>query len=140
MIDELLGDLRRDEGWRESPYRDSLGFLTIGYGFLIDERKDVTLPKQVGDLWLEVVAQSKWLDLVDRRPWLMTQPEDVQRALANMAYQLGVNGVLGFKRMLAALEAGAREAAAGEALDSTWAKQTPARAERVTKLIRGSDA
>lgn len=137
MFDKLLSDLRSDEGWRESPYRDSLNFLTIGYGFLIDERRQVKLPRAVGDLWLELVAKEKWADLVGRLPWLSTQPEDVQRALANMAYQLGVDGLLGFRVMFAALSAGDRKRAAEAALDSTWARQTPARAKRAADLIRG---
>ena len=138
MIDDLLNDLKREEGWRSKPYRDHLGFLTIGYGFLIDERKDVELPQSVGDLWLEHVATEKWLEIRDRFPWLAAQPEDVQRAIAQMAYQLGVNGVARFRNMLDSLESGDRQAAAEHALDSTWAKQTPERASRVAALIRGS--
>jgi lysozyme len=137
MLDKLLADLRSDEGWRESPYRYSLDFLTIGYGFLIDERKSVKLPRAVGDLWLELVARDKWSDLLGRLPWLSEQPEDVQRALANMAYQMGVGGVLGFRTMLAALTANDRVRAAEAALDSTWARQTSARALRVAALLRG---
>ena len=33
----LLADLKRDEGFRGRPYRDGEGFLTIGYGTLIEE-------------------------------------------------------------------------------------------------------
>lgn len=57
--------------------------------------------------------------------------------MANMAYQLGVSGVLRFRKMLEALRAGDREKAAEEALDSAWATQTPERAQRVARLIRG---
>lgn len=138
MLEELLADLRDDEGWEESPYRDSLGFLTIGYGFLIDERKSVKMPRAVGDLWLELVAREKWGDLLSRVPELASQPDDVQRALANMAYQMGVDGLLGFRTMFAALAAGDRKRAAAAALDSRWAKQTPERAKRVAALIRGT--
>src|SRR5690606_29536448 len=87
-LDTLLSDLRRDEGWQESAYEDSLGFLTIGYGFLIDARKGGYLPREIGDKWLEHAAGKRWNALVDRLPWLLSQPEPVQRALANMAYQL----------------------------------------------------
>lgn len=138
MNDALLADLVRDEGWQESPYRDSLGFLTIGYGFLIDERKPVKLPREVGELWLRIAAEERWHSLLNRLPWLADQPEDVQRALANMAYQMGPDGVLKFSKMLLALRNGSRERAAAESLDSTWAKQTPLRAQRVAKLIRGT--
>jgi len=137
-FDTLLSDLRRDEGWRESAYEDSLGFLTIGYGFLIDARKGGALPRAIGDAWLEHAAQARWSALLAELPWLETQPEAVQRALANMAYQLGCGGVMRFRKMLAALERGDRQKAADEALDSTWARvQTPNRAQRVAALIRG---
>lgn len=70
-------------------------------------------------------------------PAFNDQPAEVQRALGSMAYQLGPAGVMKFKRMLAALAAGDRETAADEALDSTWSRQTPARARRIAALIRG---
>lgn len=135
----LVADLKSDEGWRDRPYRDHLGFLTVGYGFLIDERKSIAMPLEVGELWLSRLAHERVTHLNDRLPWLKNQPDDVQRALANMAYQMGVNGVLAFRRMLNALTSGGRIAAAREALDSTWAKeQTPERAQRIANLIRGN--
>jgi lysozyme len=54
-----------------------------------------------------------------------------------MAYNLGAEGVAGFQMMLAALQRGDRDAAALNCLDSLWAKQVGARAERVADLIRG---
>jgi lysozyme len=132
-----LNDLRRDEGWSPSPYFDSNDYLTIGYGFLIDERKPVTMPRAVGELWLQLEAEGKWSGLLVRFPWLSQQPSDVQRALVNMVYQLGVDGVAHFVLMLEALKRGDREAAAVNALSSAWAKQTPERAARVATLIRG---
>lgn len=137
---QLLNDLRRDEGWSSAPYRDSQGLLTIGYGFLIDPNRQVTLPRAVGELWLQLEADGKWSALIARLPWLQSQPDDVKRALQNMAYNLGVEGVSAFKLMLGALERGDREAAALNALDSEWAKQVGARAVRVADLIRGHSA
>lgn len=137
MIPELLEDLKRDEGWVPHAYEDHLGYLTIGYGFLIDERRGGELPREVAEEWLRKAASERWWKLCKLEPWLLSQPEDVQRAIANMAYQLGVNGVRGFTRMLGALRANDRERAAQEALDSKWATQTPERAKRVTDLIRG---
>jgi lysozyme len=137
MIDQLIEDLKRDEGFKDHPYQDHLGFWTIGYGSLIDARRGSTIPSAVATMWLELGAQHRWHDLLDLFPWLADQPEEVQRALANMAYQLGVNGVAKFRRMMEALESGDRKLAAVEALDSRWAQQTPARAKRVADLIRG---
>lgn len=140
MIAEIVADLKADEGWRAEPYQDHLGLWTIGYGFLIDGRKSVRLPQVVGDFWLKTLVEERTKALNDALPWLQAEPDDVQRALVNMAYQMGVAGVLKFQKMLDALKAGDRNLAANEALDSTWAKQTPQRAQKVAALIRGSDA
>jgi lysozyme len=52
-----------------------------------------------------------------------------------MAYQMGVEGVQGFSKMIAALQVGDYPRAADEALDSLWAKQTPARARDVAQRL-----
>jgi len=136
---QLRDDLKRDEGWRAHAYQDTLGYWTIGYGFLVDERKGGGLPQHIGDKWLYSLI-SKTVDELDSRiPWWKNQPEEVQRALVNMAYQLGVNGLLRFNNMLGALRDGRREEAALHALDSRWASQTPNRARRVAALIGGYD-
>lgn len=137
MIETIVADLKADEGWRPEPYQDHLGFWTIGYGFLIDARKSVSLPPTVGEFWLEYLVTERQKALDAALPWLADQPEAVRRALVNMAYQLGVSGVLNFRKMLDALKAGNRTLAANEALDSRWARQTPARARRVALRIRG---
>lgn len=67
-------------------------------------------------------------------------PEAVQRALANMAFNLGLPRLLGFRRLLAALEAGDYAAAAREALDSRWAEQVGLRAVRIAQGFRGGRA
>lgn len=135
MIDDLLEDLKRDEGWVPHAYQDSEGYWTIGYGFLIDERRGGYLPLSIGEIWLEQAAMRRWNELARKEPWLLEQPEAVQRAVANMAYQMGVEGVRDFEQMLRALRAGSRRLAAKHALDSRWAKQTPERALRVATLM-----
>jgi lysozyme len=70
-------------------------------------------------------------------PAFDNQPADVKNALRLMVYQLGPAGLFSFRRMLAALEARDRVTAAEEALESTWAEQTPERARRVAMQIRG---
>lgn len=137
MIEDLVNDLKTDEGWEPSAYQDHLDYWTIGWGFLIDERRGGEIPVHIAEQWLTYLASNKWNQLASKHEWMLDQPEDVQRALANMAYNLGVGGVSKFKKMLAALQAGDRELAATEALDSRWAIQVPNRANRVTDLLRG---
>jgi len=138
-LDKLHDDLRRDEGCVRHAYEDSEGFLTIGVGRLIDQRRggglsDGEIALLLGNDIARVVA-----DLDARIPWWRDLPDGVQRGLANMAFQLGIFGLLKFRKTLEHLKAGNYAAAATEALDSKWARQTPARAQRVAALLGGSD-
>jgi lysozyme len=137
MIDKLMADLKEDEGFIPYVYDDILGYKTLGYGFMVDIRKGGEIPRKVAEYWLHHEAFTSWQALCKALPWLVEQPEDVQRALGNMAYQMGVQGVLGFKMMLLALENGDRKLAATNAQESKCANQTLPRAHRVAKLIRG---
>ena len=131
----VRADLIREEGFRASAYTDSEGYWTIGIGKLIDAR--------LGGGITEIEAAgllNNDLDRIDAEldkalPWWRTQPDNVQRALSQMCYQLGLTRLLGFKKMLEALEIGDYELAKIEGLDSQWAKQTPDRAKRVTALF-----
>lgn len=140
--------LRADEGWRAFVYDDATGqpitkgytvkgYPTIGYGFCIDPIKGRPLSKEIGNLWLAEVIAEVSKALADRWPHFLSQPEDVRSALVSMAFNMGVEGLLQFKLMLAALAIHDREAAATQALNSLWANQVPARAKRTADLIRG---
>lgn len=140
MQDALISDLKQEEGLKLVAYQDHLGFWTIGYGRLIDERKgggiseaeaEYLLRNDVAKVTSALAAQCQgWVDM----------PDNIRRATANMAFQLGINGVLAFKKMWAALRSKDWDEAAKHALDSKWAKQTPNRAKRVADLIRKGDA
>lgn len=132
----LKEDLKRDEGFVPYAYTDSLGYLTIGYGTLIDKRGG-GLPEDICDELLTRHIEENIIKLNNQLPWLKKHPENVQRAVANMAYQLGISGLLKFKTTLRLIEQKRYNEAADNALLSLWARQTPERASRVTNLIRG---
>ena len=127
--------LKRDEGVVKHAYRDHLGYLTIGIGFLIDERKGGRMPDEVMEFWLGYEIEKRRVALSKAIPFFDDLDEARQGALVNMAYQLGVNGVLAFKKMLHSMQRGDYDIAAKEALDSRWATQTPERAKRIAKQI-----
>lgn len=133
---QLVEDLKRDEGWRSSAYQDSEGYWTIGYGFLIDAEKGGELPKSIGEMWLTLLVDQVYQSTRRVIPGFDDQPEVVQRALCNMAYQMGLSGLMGFKKTISLIRQGRYYDAAAEALDSKWAKQTPNRANKVAHLIR----
>lgn len=132
----LFREIDRDEGNVPYAYQDHLGYWTIGRGFLIDKEKGGRLPEEVNDFWLAHIIKGREAELDRRIPWWRQLSDARQRALLNMSYQLGVAGLLRFPAMLRALQAGKNEEAADEAMDSLWARQTPARAARIAEMIR----
>ena len=67
--------------------------------------------------------------------WYTSQSEIRRRVLIDMAFNLGVSGLLSFQNMIGALEVGNYQVAAEEMLDSRWAKQVGSRAERLANMM-----
>lgn len=76
-------------------------------------------------------------ELDKRLPWWRNLSEVRQRAVVNMAFNMGVDGLLGFRKMLAAMQAGNFDRAAQEAIRSDWSKQVKAtRANDIARMIQ----
>ena len=135
MMQDLIADLKRDEGFRSKPYLDTVGKLTIGYGRNLD---DVGISEGEAEHLLLKDVGVAYEETRESYPWITKAPLDVQRGLYNMAFNMGRSRLAGFKRMLAALEAGNYRLAAEEALDSKWARQVNNRANRVAELFRNA--
>ena len=136
MKEKLNKQLRSDEGAEPCVYKDSLGYYTIGVGRLVDSRKGGGLSQEEISYLLNNDIANKSEALFAAIPWIVTLPEPVQGALVNMAFQLGVNGLLGFKTTLGLLKDLKFEEAATQMLKSKWATQTPNRAKRVAEQVR----
>lgn len=131
-IDLMKFELRRDEGVRLKPYRDTVGKLTIGVGINLDEG----ITEDESDYLLESRIRRAESDLDRALPWWRGLSEARQRALINMAFNMGVPRLLGFGNMIHALHGGEYDRAAAEALDSRWARQVGARAQRIAEMFR----
>lgn len=125
---QVFMDLRRHEGCRLSPYRDTEGVWTAGYGHTkhVTQRTPKISQQQAED-WLfedyteavttarKIVPSFNDLDFVRKT------------VIINMAFNLGYR-LRGFKKFLAAVESKQWGAAALEMLDSKWAAQVKQRA------------
>jgi lysozyme len=100
-------------------------------GRLIDSRKGGGLSNDEIDFLLENDIKTKTREVLLALPWMPRLSEPRQAVLIGMAFQMGIGGLLKFKRTLGSVEDGQYGEAAKEMLDSTWAKQTPARAHRM---------
>ena len=132
--ERLISDLRRDEGCVLKPYRCTAGKLTIGIGRNLD---DVGISDAEADTLLRTDLERVVIGLDRHLPWWRRLDDPRQRVLANMAFNLGVRGLLKFGRTLDAAERGNYEETARQMLASKWAGQVGQRAHRLAAMMRG---
>lgn len=133
LMNAMVADLRRDEGERLKPYRDTVGKLTIGVGRNLD---DVGLSPEESAYLLANDINKVLRQLDEKLPWWRGLCFNRQRVLINMAFNLGIAGLLGFRNTLAAVQAGQYDKAAEGMLSSKWATQVGKRAVRLADLMR----
>ena len=135
LNDNVERQIRSDEGEVLHAYQDTLGYWTIGIGRLID-KKGGGITKEESSYLFQNDLKKVVADLDKNLPWWKQLDEARQGVLINMRFQLGMAGLLGFKNTLVMIQNGNYDAAASGMLNSQWAKQTPNRANRLSKQMR----
>lgn len=138
----FLAQLKRHEGLRLEAYKDTEGVLTIGWGHNC-EASPVDGVKVEGDVIRRADADTLLTaDLLlistelDRAlPWWRELDEPRQGVILNMGFNLGVSGLLGFRRALGAMKIGDYARAGTEMLDSRWAGQVRGRAAELARQM-----
>lgn len=134
-IEKFKPMLKKHEGLRLKPYRCTAGKLTIGYGRNLDDR-GITEEEADRLLHNDILLCSLQLDR--DLPWWKYHPENVQMVLMDMCFNLGISGLLEFKRTLGYIRDQKYSAAAVEMLKSKWASQVGARAKELSVMIQGA--
>lgn len=136
MSEFLREQLKRQEGYRFSAYEDTNGYVTIGYGHMIDQERGGGISVRVAELLLDddIYEARKQLDRV--YPWTNGLKQQRYDVLVNMVFQMGISGLGTFRRMLAHLQKAEYEAAANEMLDSKWARNHLTRAGELSEQMR----
>lgn len=127
-----LEQLKRDEGLRLTPYTDTVGKVTIGYGTNLTDG----ISKDEAEYLLANRLNQTKIELAQAIPWVTSLDEARRGVLENMAYNLGVRGLLAFRNTIALIKAGSYEHAADEMLKSRWAVQVGHRAGRLSEQMR----
>ena len=129
--------ISREEGYREFAYRCSEGYPSIGIGWKIGRKEDslesykfMSVSERIAEMKCSERIFEIRAELGEKIPFFFLQTMPRQTMLISMAYQMGVDGLMGFKHMLSAIRDRDWEVVYIEGLDSRWAKQTPERAER----------
>lgn len=124
--------IKKHEGLRFKPYKDTVGKLTIGYGRNLDDNgitlaeAEQMLSNDIQNCYAECLKLPCWNKLNEAR----------QAVLLDMCFNLGITRMKTFKKMLAALEVGAYNRAAKEMLASKWAMQVKTRATELADIMK----
>ncbi len=132
----LTGDIARDEGCGWVAYRDTVGIWTIGFGHTGPEVVEgLTWTDQQCRDQLEADIARVEAELDAHLPWWRSLNDARQDVLANMAFNLGVGGLMGFKHTLEAIQGGSFGLASAGMLGSKWASQVGDRARRLADIM-----
>ncbi len=147
----LSDSIKSHEGFMPKPYIDPLAHkkisiadfmiiqdnwhklkVTFGFGFTY-------LTKPEAELVLRHRLANIKIELEDKLPVFHRLSKNRQEVLIEMAYQLGVAGLLKFENMIQALIGRNYDRASREMLDSKWAREdTPSRAKELAKkMLKG---
>jgi len=142
----LLENIKAHEGFRDHIYKDSVGKPTVGYGFLVaalspDELKlnggkTEPMSKEVAEKILNLKVTKLQKRVLECLPWLSSKPQSIQDTILEMAYQLGLAGLMGFRHTLGCIEAGDYAQAAKNLRASLLYRQTPKRVEGYIKGLK----
>lgn len=130
---KLRGLLLQHESFRQFPYTDTTGHLTIGIGRNLDARG---ISQNEAFTLLDDDIQYFSSKLNSILPFFDSLDEIRQIVLIDMCFNLGVNGFLEFKDMLACLDQKDYEGATQALLHSKAATQCPDRYQTLAVIMR----
>lgn len=129
-VDLVIPRLKVDEGFRAAKYVDTAGHLTIGYGFNVD----AGISQYAAAALLQAQAQERASALGGF--WWAQGLDDVRMSVVlEVAFNDGLNGLLHFPKMLAAVGAKNWQVAHDELLDSDAARELPGRYKALAQIL-----
>ena len=142
-MEKLREELEADEGVKYEIYNDHLGYATFGIGHLIldsDPEQGSSVGTPVSESRVAEAFESDIVQVLSDcetlYPDFESLPEDAQRIIANMMFNMGRPRLSKFKGMKRGVDAQDWNAAADEMVDSNWYKQVTNRADRLVNRMR----
>lgn len=132
LLEQAAEQLKRDEGWSGTPYQDTKGVWTVGYGtnLTVGSISKAAGVQMLMDRLQPVETACLALPIWSR----LSEPR--KGVLLNLGYALGVGGLMDFRKMHDWLKLGNYEQAAVEILDSDVAREQSQRYERLATQMR----
>lgn len=131
----LRARVKKAEALKLSAYTDSEGYLTIGYGRLIDPRRGGGIAPDEAEYMLTNDLK-KAERACETLPIYLELSPVRQAVLIEMCFNLGFDGLREFQKMLHALVHQDYAEAAAEMLDSAWSQQVKGRAVQLAEQMK----
>ena len=136
---KLMHLLEQHEGCEQFAYKDSLGYYTISIGRCIDRRKGKGISKAESLYLLKNDIEACKHNL-EKMTWYNALDDVRKCVLIELVFNMGMSGVLLFKKMISALKDKDFARAARELLDSKWATQVgKSRRDNIAYRMRHGD-
>ena len=139
---KLIKRIKENEGFSTKPYKDQLGFLTIGYGHLIlPNEKQLTKNQTNRSQLKKIFTKDFEAALRDYKKHLKQKTYNIkyEELLIEMVFQLGIKKVLMFKKLLSNLKKNNKHLVCFEMMNSLWYTQTPNRVKNLIKIFLNND-
>lgn len=147
MIEDLKNEIKADEGCVNSVYLDHLNLKTLGVGHLVtewDEEYDKPVGTTVSDDRVNELFEKDINVTLEECRYLYDDfdslPEEVQKIIGNMMFNLGRPRLSRFHKMKKAVLDKDWQEAANQMQDSKWYEQVTNRAERLCQRMRKVDS
>ena len=134
--------IKLNEGFSLKPYKDQLGYLTVGYGHLILSNEKILLKKKLHKKDFEKIFKKdfkKALSNFNNKLKSITSNKKDAELLIEMVFQLGIKGCLKFKNLLKNMRKGNKYLVCFEMMNSLWYKQTPYRVKALIKIFLNNE-
>ena len=135
---KLIKRIKQNEGFSTKPYKDQLGFPTVGYGHLILSKEGYLFKNKNTKPQLEKIfikdfnkAVSDYNKFLKRKAYNKKDEE----LLIEMVFQMGEKRVLMFKKLLSNMKKNNKYLVCFEMMNSLWYSQTPNRVKNLIKVF-----
>ena len=142
-LEKLREELEIDEGCKYEIYLDHLGYPTFGIGHLItddDPESGWEVGASIDTVRVHEAFESDIEGVLSDCSKLYSDfgdlPEEAQRVIANMMFNMGYTRLSKFKNMKLSVDNRNWDIAADEMVDSRWYYQVPNRAKRLVERMR----
>jgi len=135
---ELKKRIKKNEGFSLKPYKDQLGYLTIGYGHLVLVNETHLLKTKNNKAQLNAIFNQDFKRALMDYNMLIKQKNHNRKdeeLLIEMVYQMGAKKVLKFKKLLSNINKNKKHLVCFEMMSSLWYSQTPNRVKNLIKAF-----